>query len=140
MLLVIWYLSMSLFTLLMWLSPTINNLLLMLVKNKPHKCELFSVHHFIHKMCWIGGWPPKISVLLSWIIFPQIDVGNLQTGWLQLNIFIPRFWVLIAADKAGGWHNQWSLSPQNGHIWIKFTKIFFGILQTNNNCLLWVPF
>ena len=47
-------------------------------QNKRHKCELFNVsHHFIHKMWWLSGWPPKISVLLSWIISPQIGLGNL---------------------------------------------------------------
>ena len=50
----------------------------MLVKNKPRNCELFNVsHHFLYKMCWLGGWLPKIIVLLSWIISPQIGIGNL---------------------------------------------------------------
>ena len=116
---------------------------MMLVKNKPHKCELFSVsHHFIHTMCWLGGWPPKMSVLLSWIIYLHklVYIGNLKSGWLALNIFIPRFWVIMVAGKAGCWHNQWSLSLQNGYIWIKFTKLFFGILQASDNCLLTITF
>ena len=57
-----------------------------------------------------------------------------------MTTLIPRFWVIMAADKADRWHNQWSLSFKNGYNWIKFMNIFFGILQANDNCLLWVPF
>ena len=108
-----------------------------LVKSKPYKCEFFNVsHYFIHKMCWLDCWPPKISLLLSWVISLQIGICNLSSGWLELNIFIPSNF----GGWQGWWLTQWSLNPQNGYIWAQFTKVFFGILQPNDNCLLMSTF
>ena len=104
---------------------------MMLVKNKPHKCELFNVsHHFIHKMCWLGGWPSKICVVkLNNFLTNCLD--NSSSGWLDLNIFIPRFWVY----NYGGWQGRWLtqaviFKPPK---WVYLNQIYKGFLWNLTN-------
>ena len=104
---------------------------MMLVKNKPHKCELFNVsHHFIYKMCWLGGWPSKICVA-KLNNFLTNCLGNLSSGWLELNIFIPRFWVY----NYGGWQGRWLtqeviFKPPK---WVYLNQIYKGFLWNLTN-------
>ena len=71
------------------------------------------------------------SVLLSWIISSQIGIGNLSSDWLELNIFIPRFWVY----NYGGWQGRWLtqaviFKPPK---WVYLNQIYKGFLWNLTN-------
>ena len=71
------------------------------------------------------------SVLLIWIISSQIGIGNLSSGWLELNIFIPRFW----AYNYGGWQGRWLtqaviFKPPK---WVYLNQIYKGFLWNLTN-------